>query len=189
VSDPLYIRLRDVPDSGLELDLELRRELLADALEGEDSRIDHDQVRLAGTLTKQGENAFFRGRLLGSLELACSRCLAPAKVSVDQPLNVTFTPPLEGESEGGGAQGDVLEDVDYAILTHVKGEWIADLREFVREQVVLTIPIQPLCREDCAGLCSRCGKDLNEGPCGCPEEHAVDPRFAALEKLREKTPE
>lgn len=47
-----------------------------------------------------------------------------------------------------------------------------DLAPMLREHVILAAPMQPLCREDCAGLCARCGKDLNEGPCQCPAEPA-----------------
>ena len=45
-----------------------------------------------------------------------------------------------------------------------------ELAPMLREHIILAVPMQPLCQDDCAGLCSRCGKDLNEGPCGCPVE-------------------
>jgi uncharacterized protein len=45
-----------------------------------------------------------------------------------------------------------------------------ELAPMLREHIILAAPMQPICREDCAGLCARCGKDLNEGPCGCPAE-------------------
>jgi uncharacterized protein len=186
VSDPLYIRLRDIPDEGLDLDVEVPSSLLANALEGVETRLDRDHVRVNGSLSKQGENAFLRGSVTGSLDLPCARCAGPATLVLDVELNTTLTPPM-GDDESD--TDDVLDDVDFATLVNDKGEWVADLRELLREQIVLAIPIQPLCREDCAGLCARCGKALNEGPCGCPEEHPIDPRFAALEKLREKAPE
>ena len=54
----------------------------------------------------------------------------------------------------------------------------------VREQIFLTVPMKPLCREDCQGRCPRCGADLNAGACGCPPAEAeTDSRFAALKKL------
>ena len=62
-----------------------------------------------------------------------------------------------------------------------------DLGEVVREQVLLGLPLKPLCREDCQGLCPRCGKNRNAGPCGCtPEEEEGDPRLEPLRKLFDK---
>ena len=60
----------------------------------------------------------------------------------------------------------------------------ADLDDIVRTVFVLNLDSKLLCREDCAGLCSRCGKNLNDGPCNCRKE--LDPRFAALKQLLEK---
>ena len=60
-----------------------------------------------------------------------------------------------------------------------------DLSGVVSEQVVLEIPMKPVCREGCRGLCPQCGADLNEANCGC--DHTVsDPRFAALAELKKR---
>jgi uncharacterized protein len=58
-----------------------------------------------------------------------------------------------------------------------------DLTEAVRQALVTQLPMRPLCRPDCAGLCARCGADLNEGPCGCPDEPADD-RWSVLRGLK-----
>jgi uncharacterized protein len=55
-----------------------------------------------------------------------------------------------------------------------------ELGPMLREHIILAAPMQPLCREDCAGLCTRCGKDLNEGPCQCPAE----PQSTAIRVVR-----
>jgi uncharacterized protein len=60
-----------------------------------------------------------------------------------------------------------------------------DLTEVTKEQVLLGLPMKPLCSESCKGLCPACGADLNLGPCGCGGK-AVDQRFQALEKLLKK---
>jgi uncharacterized protein len=57
-----------------------------------------------------------------------------------------------------------------------------ELGDVIREALILAAPEYPLCREDCRGLCPRCGAELNEGPCGCRSE--ADPRWAALDALR-----
>ncbi|HEY6146875.1 MAG TPA: DUF177 domain-containing protein, partial [Thermoanaerobaculia bacterium] len=53
----------------------------------------------------------------------------------------------------------------------------------VEERIQMAVPMKPLCREDCLGLCPTCGKDLNQGPCNCRDE-AIDPRWEALSKLK-----
>ena len=60
-----------------------------------------------------------------------------------------------------------------------------DLQPAVREQILLSVPPPPLCREDCKGLCPQCGKDLNEGECGC-DRTVLDPRWAALKGIQLK---
>jgi uncharacterized protein len=62
-----------------------------------------------------------------------------------------------------------------------------DLEPMTREAVVLGLPLAPLCRPDCKGLCPTCGAELNRGPCGCPPP-ATDPRWAALDALRPLDP-
>jgi uncharacterized protein len=62
---------------------------------------------------------------------------------------------------------------------------ILDLTEAIRQYKVMALPMKPLCREECAGICPTCGKNLNEGPCDCPSDEA-DPRWAELLKLKNK---
>jgi uncharacterized protein len=69
-------------------------------------------------------------------------------------------------------------------VTFLEGDEI-DLDEIIRENIYLSIPVQPLCSEACRGLCPFCGKDLNEGDCTCLQQRA-DPRFRPLEILRRK---
>ena len=91
---------------------------------------------------------------------------------------------------------DVLIPIDVVLVTEManeenEDEWVfplegdsADLDDIVRTGFVLNLDSKLLCKEDCAGLCHRCGKNLNDGPCNCQKE--LDPRFAALKQLLEK---
>ena len=101
----------------------------------------------------------------------CDRCANEFDRSVDIPIDVVLVTELANEEN---------ED-----------EWVfplegdsADLEDIVRTVFVLNLGNKLLCKEDCQGLCCRCGKDLNEGPCNCQKE--LDPRFAALKQLLEK---
>jgi uncharacterized protein len=68
------------------------------------------------------------------------------------------------------------------ILSAYEGDAV-DLDEVVREQLLLALPSRHLCREDCQGLCQKCGANLNDGHCSC-EQGEVDPRWAALANLK-----
>jgi uncharacterized protein len=99
----------------------------------------------------------------------CRRCLRPVEGEVATTVDELFVAdPEDGET--------------YAIA----GDHI-DLEPMAREAVVLGLPLAPLCRPDCQGLCPTCGADLNRGPCGCPPPGA-DPRWAALDGLRPLDP-
>jgi uncharacterized protein len=101
----------------------------------------------------------------------CRRCLRPVGGDLRCEVREMYRPRPPGEAPD--------EDEETYPLT---GEML-DLRPLVRDAVLLDLPIAPLCRPDCAGLCPSCGADLNEGPCACPPP-VTDPRWGALDVLR-----
>ena len=118
----------------------------------------------AGVLVMQGSIAT-------TIHGICDRCASEFHRKVAFPIDVVLVTKLESEEN---------ED-----------EWVfplegdsADLDDIVRTVFVLNLDSKLLCREDCKGLCPQCGKNLNDGPCGCRKE--LDPRFAALKQLLEK---
>jgi uncharacterized protein len=135
---------------------------------------------------KQGEDVLLEGVLEGAFELECGRCLARYR----QPLRESFRLVLEpagtrvpGDPEAAQALardglclGDELETGWY------RGAEI-QVDSLCLELIALALPVQPLCREDCAGLCPRCGADRNTTPCECAELRPESP-FAALASLR-----
>ena len=111
------------------------------------------------------------GRISTTIHGICDRCADEFSRKVEFPLDVVLVQELSNEEN---------ED-----------EWVfpleadaADLDDIVRTVFVLNLDSKLLCAEDCKGLCCRCGKNLNHGPCGCQKE--LDPRFAALKQLLEK---
>jgi uncharacterized protein len=142
-------------------------------------------------LYADGGHVFANGRVKGWVEVACSRCVGPVKIPVDEPVKVTFMPRhelagLEAEAEAEpaakaeGEEGAEVAAEDLDVFPY-DGEKI-DLEPLVREQLVLAVPFAPLCREECAGLCPQCGVDKNSQTCAC--EKPLDPRFAALRGLK-----
>ena len=115
------------------------------------------------------------------IRISCSRCLK----EFDQPLTsdfaLTYTSELPDMAEASDEE-DVELRVEEIGLIYFKGEEI-DLRDGIQEQVVIALPLQPLCAETCKGLCPKCGTDLNQGNCGCESEPASN-KFAVLKNLK-----
>jgi uncharacterized protein len=112
-------------------------------------------VSVDGRLQETGPGEYFwRGRLRGERVASCRRCLTEVRQPIDVELSVLF-------SEDPDAADDPSV---YPLPPHAA---ILDLGEAVREELALAVPPFVLCRDDCAGLCPRCGADLNAGPCQC----------------------
>ena len=142
--------------------------------------------RQSGNLHAEGEAELLndtlgevrmRGHMHVDLEVQCDRCLEPMPYSVGGPFDLFYRPtpkgPLphdvsidEGESQIGFYEGGGME-----------------LEDVLREHVLLSLPMHQICRDDCAGICPRCGVNRNTVSCDCAEE-IVDDRWAALRDLR-----
>ena len=101
-----------------------------------------------------------------SVHAAFAREGKEAKVGVRQPKVVE---PRKGRSASAKAEAEVEKEDEGDDRYFYQGDHV-ELAPMLREHVILSAPMRPLCREECAGLCARCGKDLNEGPCQCPAE-------------------
>ena len=108
----------------------------------------------------------------------CARCLSP--------ISGTFTLDLEKTVAPRNLLGDLDEDKldDYAIIE----DGFLDMDEQLRAQIEMEFPVRFLCKEDCLGLCQRCGRDLNGGPCGC-DTREIDPRMEPLRRVLERMKE
>jgi uncharacterized protein len=128
-------------------------------------------VHVTGRLSAAGPGRFYwHGRIEGDLALECSRCLNEAHAHVSDEAHLIF-------AERGGEE---IDDPDVYLLDPNARE--LDLRPALREEWLLAAPSYSLCRDDCKGLCPRCGTDLNAGTCNC-EAKSPDPRWDALRKL------
>lgn len=127
-------------------------------------------------LTRSDRGILVKGTFNTEVELTCSRCLnlfnCPLTLNIEEEYlpttDIITGAPLPLPDEPGS----------FTIDEHN----ILDLTEAIRQYAILTIPMKPLCQEDCAGLCSTCGANLNEAPCNCPPKPA-DPRWSELSKL------
>jgi uncharacterized protein len=124
--------------------------------------------------TKNGVLVTFSG--MTTLQVACSRCLDPVSVPVDLSFEEEFFQTVDVVT---GSSLPTPHD-DPAVLINAHHE--VHLAEVIREYLLTALPMHPLCREDCKGLCPQCGHNLNEGPCGHVAQ-ATDDRWAALKPL------
>jgi uncharacterized protein len=170
----MRFKINEIGDEGLALDVPITSEWLGAACPDLEARPGLAGVALRGRLSKSGEDYLLQGHIGGVLEMTCARCLEGARVSVDVPLAVTFVSADEDEA-------DLDDDVDVVAFA---GREI-DLGDEVRDEILLAIPLKPLCIESCCGLCPVCGGNRNTVLCDCEERQRESAsRFAVLGKLK-----
>jgi DUF177 domain-containing protein len=160
----LQISVKSIPETGKEVNLSLGKEWF-DRWRQEDPGLEFAQGNISGavTLAKQGREILIRGHVEGSLVLSCSRCLEPfaAPVAAEFELLLEPAPASQAQDE----QELSARELDLDVYS---GETV-DLEALVREQIILLVPLKPLCQEDCQGLCPTCGANLNRETCSCRE--------------------
>ena len=130
-----------------------------------------EPVLASGTVRNTAGVLLMKGKITTCIHGICDRCAGEFDRDMEIPIDAVLVTELANE-----------ENEDEWVFT-LEGD-SADLEEIVRTVFVLNMDSMLLCREDCKGLCCRCGKNLNEGPCGCGKE--IDPRLAALRQLLNK---
>ena len=139
-------------------------------------------IVLEATVAKDKANVRIVGHASTTLELACSRCLDGYEVPVDARFDLLYLP----SAESSGAEEVEVREED--INTAFYKDGVIDLAELLHEQLYLMLPMKPLCRDDCQGLCPTCGTNLNRASCACAPRWE-DPRLAALKGLLDRQKE
>lgn len=151
---------------------EFRFQTTADALDAApENAVLADEIVVSGTCLHTGRAYRMEGTVRVLRSFVCDRCLG----TFSKPQVYSFGEDFVREGDGGreedGAERFTEETIDIAPL--------------VRDTILTAQPLRNLCRDDCRGLCHRCGADLNQGDCGC-DRRSVDPRLAALADLLTK---
>jgi uncharacterized protein len=127
-------------------------------------------LTVSGRFSSAGDGKFFwHARMETSFRIECRRCLTPVDVPFDEELEILFV----------DAEQALDDDVGCYVIPDAAP--VLDLREALREELLLAVPQFAECRPDCRGLCPHCGANLNAGPCGCRPQR--DPRWQALSDL------
>lgn len=125
-----------------------------------------EPIEVSGMLDMAGDIIYLDGTVLGTIRLTCSRCLKAFSYNFQIELHERLTNNPESK------------DDEVIFINNDK----LDLTEIVENNIIMSLPIQRLCSEDCKGICPSCGKDLNFDSCNC-QSNEVDPRLAKLKDL------
>ena len=144
--------------------------------------VDRDDVIAVEKVTadlniqKSGQEFYCQGTVSGLVKLECARCLTEfsEERTGDTDFIIAPQPPADER------EADVIDDEDYVFL--IGDDLRADVTGQVRQSLILALPMKPLCRADCLGLCASCGANRNETPCDC-EEKKYDSRWEGLSGL------
>jgi len=135
------------------------------------ARVSDDQIEARLRIESVVEGVLVTGPVNAPVAYRCARCLKPLCADVVVDVCELFVAP--------GHEAPPEEET-----YEIEGREI-DLEPMLRDNIALALPLNPICREDCAGLCATCGRDLNTGACDCTDEE-LDPRWAGLSELRDK---
>jgi len=134
------------------------------------------RIEVVCIVRRMKETVFIEGSVTASAEAPCCRCLETARLPISASFNYTFSPTLSEPQEEMELSTEDLE------LAYYEEDTI-DLDRVVYEQIMLQMPIKPLCTEACRGLCPHCGINLNVASCHC-EGETFDERLAVLKKFK-----
>jgi uncharacterized protein len=136
-------------------------------------------LELSGEVMRIDGGYALSARLVYDGELECSRCLVRYPFHEDETFSLVLYP---RRPDAAGEEIELASDDLDAVFYD---DPVVPLSPIAEERVQMALPMKPLCRPDCRGLCADCGNDLNQGPCGCAHA-AADPRWEALRALKEK---
>jgi len=139
-----------------------------------------DDIHVTCNLINDGNVVRVNGEAHSVVTMQCARCLNSFKRDVAGNFSLVAHRLKQGESIPENASEE-NEDEDLLIIVDQNSNSI-DITNYVRDAIILSNPLKPLCMESCKGLCSICGQNLNEGLCGC-ENEKLDPRWKVLSDL------
>jgi len=149
----------------------------------DDVRIDGERHHLAGQarMDRTPDGIFVRAEMRGTHRTECSRCLRPVEIPVVVAFAEEYLPSVDVVT---GARLDPPEGREEAY--RINERHFLDLEEPVQQYWAMAVPMAPLCREDCAGLCSACGQEIAGGVHRCTDDE-IDARWAKLAELTSRS--
>ena len=135
--------------------------------------------RVIGRIQQSDSKVTVKGEATAELQLECDRCLKSVLIPVSSSFEVEYVTPDTYQADPAAELLD--EDLSLSVFD---GE-VIDIDELVREQLLLELPAQVLCQQECKGLCPECGGDRNDTDCKC-EDSEIDPRWSGLKRIENR---
>lgn len=186
----MLVKIEEIVEQGLELNEGIPSTLLEQVLSADAGGTGfraRGGFQLKARLSKLGRGVLLEASFVAAVTAPCKRCVDEVALELPVSFTLNLVPeegpaePVEGEDDGRSEQAGSfsLGDADEQVFD---GKTI-DLDPILREQVLLALPISVVCRDECRGLCTVCGQNLNDKECGC-ERRVLDPRLAALKAIK-----
>ncbi|MCK5287194.1 MAG: DUF177 domain-containing protein [Thermodesulfovibrionia bacterium] len=166
----MHLIVSEIPEDGIERELKIPLSLEGIVLK--------EEVQVFLKILRFGTKVHIDGRAKSGASVVCSRCLKEFSYPIETNFSVEYLPKKE-----------TMQHREHELMPHDLNvsfyeDDAIDIKGLVGEQVLLTVPMKPLCKTDCLGICPQCGKDLNTGSCTC-SRNQIDPRLAKLKTLKE----
>jgi uncharacterized protein len=184
----MQVKIEEIQDKGLELNEAIPEAVLDEALAQSPGFARKGDSRLKARFKRLSGRVLLDGAFEANVVAPCKRCVKEVELKLPVKFALNLVP--EQPADGDGAEGDddgksvragsfKLDDADSEPFD---GKSI-QLDPIIREQLLLALPVSVLCKDECKGLCTVCGQDLNERECGC-ERKVVDIRLAKLKDIK-----
>jgi uncharacterized protein len=144
----------------------------------------NDAISVVCQIKRDGVYTRIEGVVTATATFECSRCLDTYTQKVEGNFTIVARQLKIGEAIPDSAEEDTNEIDSFIYLEH--NEFTLDITEYVHDAFLLALPLKPVCRENCKGLCPVCGTNLNEHECNCHRK-LVDPRWYVLSDLFNKS--
>ena len=170
--------IEEIGDEGLCFSLVLKKDRLEIDQAGLSVNVD---IIVNGSLNRIDDDVYLKGAVMTSVAASCSRCLDTLSYPIDSVLKSHFVPSHDRYT----SERDVelhASDIDAEVYENQQ----IDLTQSIRDSILLAVPVICLCEENCKGICSQCGKNLNQGLCKCEIDSFTDPRLERLKIFKDK---
>jgi uncharacterized protein len=172
----MKLHIDTIPEEGIDLAGKIEPSEIALDVPGYDL---NTPVEFTGHALKAEDDVYVEGRLQGNVDTDCSRCLEEMTIPLDLQVNVLYVPKRKLPEEEDDGTVEPGSNVAFYI-----GDTI-DLLQELRDLILINLPIKPVCRPDCKGLCASCGANLNVSECECRDSSSGSP-FDKLMELKER---
>lgn len=179
-SEQILINIEDIPDTGLDIDMSKPPDFIQIA--SNDFKLKED-IHIKCSIKKIGEDIYLDGDFDTKISVECSRCVKWFNMDVSSGFNGIYF--HDNTNSAQSKKNEVHEIREDEIDTYTYNGEEIDILPHIRDQIILSIPMKPLCKDDCKGLCQICGGNKNKKDCGCVEESG-DPRLEVLKELKKR---